>query len=306
MRLLAVPPAPALAVAFALAAATPTPAAPPTPAAATARSAALPTTRSAAQRTAPPSALLGAEIRQLPTEERVVALTFNAAWDETGLDAVLAALRDLAAPAAFFPTGQFAEEHPDALRAVTAAGHGLGNHSYSHPHFTDLTARQARAEVLRADAAIRTASGAEPLPFFRFPYSETTPQRIADVNALGYADLEFTADTNGYLGTAGGMTTAEAVDRALAALAPGAVLQLHVGASDASPDHRCLDAEALPLIVDAVRARGYRLLDLRELLDDRRTGGTPNRLRAARPHPAAGPRRGITGLRGSPGGHRSG
>ncbi|MFI6846407.1 polysaccharide deacetylase family protein [Kitasatospora sp. NBC_00085] len=216
---------------------------------------------------APPASLLGGEVRRLPTEDRVVALTFNAAWDETGLDTVLTELRERAAPAAFFPTGQFAEQHPDAVRAVAAAGHSLGNHSYSHPFFADLGPQQARAEVLRADAAIRTASGAEPLPFFRFPYSETTPQRIADVNALGFADLEFTADTNGYLGPAGGMTTVKAVDRALAALVPGAILQLHVGAPDESPDHRCLDAEALPLIIDAVRARGYRFLDLRELLD---------------------------------------
>ncbi|WP_329491245.1 polysaccharide deacetylase family protein [Kitasatospora sp. NBC_01246] len=214
-----------------------------------------------------PAPLMGAEVRLLPTGDRVLALTFNAAWDETGLDTVLSTLRERGAPATFFPTGQYAERHPDAVRAMAAAGHGLGNHSYSHPLFTELDARQAGAEVLRADTAIRKAAGTDPLPFFRFPYSETTPQRIADVNALGFADLEFTTDTNGYLGTAGGMTTARAVDRALAALAPGAILQLHVGTSDASAERRCLDAEALPLIIDAVRDRGYRILDLRTLLD---------------------------------------
>ncbi|MFD0278195.1 polysaccharide deacetylase family protein [Kitasatospora sp. NPDC127111] len=226
---------------------------------------------------APPAVLLGGEVRRLPTEERVVALTFNAAWDETGLDAVLAELRGRGAPATFFPTGQFAEQHPAAVRAMADAGHGLGNHSYSHPHFTGLTAPQARAEVLRADAAIRGAGGAEPLPFFRFPYSETTPQRIAEVNALGFADLEFTADTNGYLGPAAGMTAAKAVDRALAALTPGAVLQLHVGTPDETPGRRCLDAEALPRIIDAVRDRGYRILDLRELLTEDRAGSPPRR-----------------------------
>ncbi|MFE2726008.1 polysaccharide deacetylase family protein [Kitasatospora sp. NPDC059327] len=215
----------------------------------------------------PPAPLLGAEVRLIPTEEPVLALTFNAAWDETGLDTVLSTLRERGAPATFFPTGQYAEQHPDALRAMTAAGHGLGNHSYSHPLFTGLDARQARAEVLRADAAIRGAAGVDPLPFFRFPYGETTPRRIADVNALGFADIEFTTDTDGYLGAAGGMTVAKAVDRALAALTPGAILQLHVGTPDEGPDPRCLDAEALPLIIDAVRDRGYRILDLRTLLD---------------------------------------
>ncbi|MER6299058.1 polysaccharide deacetylase family protein [Kitasatospora sp. NPDC001539] len=215
-----------------------------------------------------PPALLGGELRRIPTEERVVALTFNAAWNETGLDTVLGVLRDRAAPAVFFPTGDFADRHPGALRAVAAAGHGLGNHSYGHPDFTTLTPDQARAEVRRADTAIRRAvgGGADPLPFFRFPYSATTPQTVAAVNGLGYADLEFTADTNGYLGPGHGMTADRAVERALAALTPGAVLQLHVGATDEGGPTTCLDAEALPRIIGGVRARGYWIVDLRTLL----------------------------------------
>ncbi|GAA3008716.1 polysaccharide deacetylase family protein [Kitasatospora sp. NPDC057738] len=215
----------------------------------------------------PPATLMGTEIRRLPTAERVLALTFNAAWNETGLDTVLAVLRDRDAPATFFPTGEFADRHPRAVRAIAAAGHGLGNHSYSHPDFSTLDADRARAEVHRADTAIRRAAGTEPLPFFRFPYSATTPEGIATVNRLGYADLEFTADTNGYLGPAHGMTADRAVERALAALTPGAVLQLHVGASEEDGPDTCLDAEALPRILDGARARGYRVIDLRTLLD---------------------------------------
>ncbi|MFJ8622506.1 polysaccharide deacetylase family protein [Kitasatospora sp. NPDC093550] len=221
----------------------------------------------------PPAALLGTEIRRLPTEDRAIALTFNAAWNETGLDSVLAVLRDRAAPAAFFPTGDFADRHPRAVRAIAAAGHGLGNHSYSHPDFTTLGPEQARAEVRRADTAIRRAAGTEPLPFFRFPYSATTPEGIATVNGLGYADLEFTADTKGYLGPGNGMTADRAVDRALAALTPGAVLQLHVGATEEGGPDTCLDAEALPRIIDGARARGYRIIDLRSLLQPRAAGG---------------------------------
>lgn len=104
----------------------------------------------------------------------------------------------------------------------------------------------------------------EPLPFFRFPYGEATPPGIADVNALGFADIEFTADTNGYLGTAGGMTVDRAVARAVDALVPGEIVQMHVGASDGQGP--VLDAQALPRIIDAVRESGYRIVDLRTLL----------------------------------------
>lgn len=212
----------------------------------------------------PPASLLGREIRRLPTSRRVVALTFNAAWDESGLDTVLAELRRRKAAATFFPTGLFARARPAAVRAMAAAGHGLGNHSHSHPYFDDLDTAERAREVRTADAAIRTASGTEPLPFFRFPYSSTTEDSVADVNDLGYAAIEFTNDTNGYLGPAGGMTVDAVVRRAVGSLGPGAILQMHVGSG--AGDGIVLDAQALPRIVDAALEEEYAIVDLREFL----------------------------------------
>ncbi|MEU3726318.1 polysaccharide deacetylase family protein [Streptomyces sp. NPDC031705] len=211
----------------------------------------------------PPASLLGQEIRRLPTSRRVVALTFNAAWDESGLAAVLAELRRRRLAATFFPTGRFAEAHPAAVRAMGAV-HGLGNHSYSHPYFDDLGTAERAREVRAADAAIRAASGAEPLPFFRFPYSSTTQDAVEDVNGLGYAAIEFTDDTNGYLGPAGGMTVDGAVRRAVNAFGPGAILQMHVGSG--AGDGVVLDAEALPRIIDAALEEEYEIVDLRAFL----------------------------------------
>ncbi|WP_329389216.1 polysaccharide deacetylase family protein [Streptomyces sp. NBC_01351] len=210
----------------------------------------------------PPAELLGSEIRRLPTSRRVVALTFNAAWDESGIDSVLGELRRRKLSATFFPTGEFARAHPAAVRAM-GASHGLGNHSHSHPYFDDLSTAEREQEVRRADAAIRAASGTEPLPFFRFPYSATSEESVADVNDLGYAAIEFTTDTNGYLGAAGGMSVAKAVERAVDALTPGAIIQMHVGSTG---DGVVIDAQALPRIIDAALDEGYEVIDLRGLL----------------------------------------
>ncbi|MEY9947904.1 polysaccharide deacetylase family protein [Kitasatospora sp. GAS1066B] len=207
--------------------------------------------------------LFGSENRTLPTERRVVALTFNADWNTDGLDGVLTTLRRAKAPATFFLTGAFADREPQGARMM-AAEHGIGNHSYSHPEFPGLTPQQAQDEVIRADRAIRRAIGRPSLPFFRFPFSDTTAQAIAAVNALGFADIEFSADTNGYLGTAGGMSVDQTVARAVDALGPGEIVEMHVGADQGRPN---LDVQALPRIIDTVRARGYRIIDLRALLE---------------------------------------
>ncbi|MGK5637580.1 polysaccharide deacetylase family protein [Streptomyces sp. URMC 126] len=205
--------------------------------------------------------LYGSENRTFPTTRREVALTFNAAWDEAGLADVLRTLDRNRAPATFFPTGRFAERHPAAVRAM-ARQHGIGSHSHTHPHFSGLTRAQVEEEVTAADRALR-ATGADPLPFFRFPYGETTPQAIAHVNSLGFADIEWTTDTKGYVGTAGGMTVRQAVRRVADVLRPGAIIQMHVGSADGSGE--VLDAEALPRIIDLVRARGYEIADLAAL-----------------------------------------
>lgn len=210
-------------------------------------------------------ALFGSENRVLRVHERVVAVTFNAAWNDAGLARVLGKLDRRRTPATFFLTGDFADRLPEAVKRIAGAGHGLGNHSYSHPYFKDLTEAGRRHEVRAADRALRAAgAGAALTPFFRFPYGETAPAHITEVNRLGFADIEFTTDTNGWKGTSGGMTVDRAVSRAVEALRPGAVLQMHVGASGGRTE--VIDAEALPRILDAFAARGYRVIDLRTLL----------------------------------------
>lgn len=211
----------------------------------------------------PVGRLYGTAVRTFPTRQRQVALTFNAAWDEAGIPEVLRELRRRGTPATFFFTGQFAERHPGAVRTI-ARRHGIGNHSYSHPSFTGLPPDQVEQEVRATDAALRRAARTAPLPFFRFPYGDTTPQGIAQVNSLGFADIEWTTDTKGYLGTAHGMTVGEAVKRVAEVLAPGAIVQMHVGSADGSGE--VLDARALPRIIDLIEARGYEVVDLRTLL----------------------------------------
>lgn len=60
------------------------------------------------------------------------------------------------------------------------------------------------------------------------------------------------------------MTVDKAVKRAVDAFRPGAIIQMHVGSRG---DGIVLDADALPLIVDAARADGYEVIDLRQFLE---------------------------------------
>ena len=111
-----------------------------------------------------------------------------------------------------------------------------------------------------AGAAIHKAIGHPPLALFRFPYGSSSASTLALVNRLGYSAVGWTVDTLGWEGTSLGQSIGSVTSHALAHLHPGEIILMHVGANP--QDHSMLDADALPGIVKAIRARGYRFVTL--------------------------------------------
>lgn len=217
--------------------------------------------------TRPPSApfppsLAGKDIERIPTTRKVVALTFDAGSNADGLPAILATLRSAGVRATFYLTGDFVRRYPSAVASIVAAGHRVGNHSYTHPYFTDLTDAQIRDQLSRTESAIR-AAGADPRPLFRFPYGDRDARTIRTVNAAGYVPVRWTVDTLGWQGLKT-MSAGAVVSRALGALQPGEIVLMHVGSHP--DDHSTLDADALPAVISGMKARGYGFVTLDALL----------------------------------------
>jgi peptidoglycan/xylan/chitin deacetylase (PgdA/CDA1 family) len=112
--------------------------------------------------------------------------------------------------------------------------------------------------VLRAAAAIKRATGRPPLALFRFPYGSSDASTLAIVNRLGDTAVGWTVDTLGWEGTSLGQSVESVTARALTHLRPGEIVLMHVGANPS--DHSTLDADALPGIISAIRARGYQFV----------------------------------------------
>jgi peptidoglycan/xylan/chitin deacetylase (PgdA/CDA1 family) len=210
-----------------------------------------------------PQALLGQDVEVLLGAGRVVALTFDAGANSAGLPKILQGLANAGVPASFFLTGNWAAANPGGVSAIVAAGHRVGNHSMTHPGFTGLPDDGIAAEMRGAEQAI-LATGADPKPFFRFPFGERDARTIAAVNNLGYVPVRWTVDTLGWKGTSGGITAQIVADRALSALRPGEIVLMHIGSNP--DDGTTLDADALPQIIDRVRQAGYSFVTLDNLL----------------------------------------
>jgi peptidoglycan/xylan/chitin deacetylase (PgdA/CDA1 family) len=162
--------------------------------------------------------------------------------------------------ASFFVTGDFARRYPERVRAMAAAGHRVGNHSDTHPDFTTLTTAQQVGQVERAEATIKPLTGTSTLPWFRFPFGASDPSAIDTVNVQGYSGIGWTVDTLGWKGTSGGQSVDSVVDRVLSTARAGQIVLMHVGANP--DDGTTLDADALPRIIEGLRAQGYRFVTL--------------------------------------------
>lgn len=158
---------------------------------------------------------------------------------------------------------RWAELYPQWAKRI-AARYPIGNHTFDHQDLLSLTLPDISSELLRAKAAIQHVVGRAPIPLFRFPYGASSPSTLALANQLGYTAVGWTVDTLGWEGTSMGQSIATVTSRALDHLQPGEIILMHVGANP--HDHSTVDAKALPGIISAIRARGYRFVTLNEYL----------------------------------------
>jgi len=208
---------------------------------------------------APPD-LAGRVWDVIPTSRKVVALTFDIGPVD-GVPKILATLRRDHVRATFNVVGRVAREFPGTVRAIANAGQLIGDHSNNHPHFTKISDPRIREEVLVARTTIESLTGLDVWPWFRFPYGDDDAHAIAVVNSTGFVPIGWTVDSLGWMGTSGGVTVQEVVNRVLAARRPGEIVLMHGGA-DAAGDHSTLDADALPIVIRKLRADGYSFVTM--------------------------------------------
>ena len=219
-----------------------------------------------------PAGLAGRQWDVIPTSRKIVALTFDIG-PVNGVPKTLATLRRDHVRATFFITGRRARNSTAAVRAIAAAGELVGDHSNNHPDFTTIGDRRIGEEVTVAQTAIESATGLDVWPWFRFPYGAHNDHTISVVNSVGFVPIGWTIDTLGWMGTSGGVTVQEVIDRVLSHRRPGEIVLMH-GGSD-SHDGSTLDADALPTVIRKLRADGYSFVTM-DYLD-----GFAARVRAA-------------------------
>ncbi|QUE86520.1 LysM peptidoglycan-binding domain-containing protein [Exiguobacterium alkaliphilum] len=196
-------------------------------------------------------------ITSVNTTSKVVALTFDDGADGANTNKILDILAKNNVKATFFLTGSGANNHPQYIKNIAAKGHQLGNHSYTHPDFTKLTATQMKSELDRTEALVKSITGKTTKPIFRAPFGAVNSAVLSGVGAAGYGyTIQWNIDTIDWKG----LTASQINTKVQTNIKPGSIVLMHTGAG--APGTPL----ALPTMISQLKAKGYKFVTVSQLL----------------------------------------
>lgn len=197
-------------------------------------------------------------VRQGNTSEKVVALTFDDGSDGTNFNRILDILTKHNVKATFFLTGQGTDAHPSVVRKMATQGHDIGNHSYNHPDFTQITSAQMQSQLSRTETAVKNATGRSTKPYFRAPFGSTNNQVLSTVGNAGYTyTFHWSIDTLDWQGHSATYISNRVVNN----IHPGAIVLMHTGVGASGTP------QSLETMIPALKNRGYRFVTLSQLMN---------------------------------------
>ncbi|MBP2626587.1 MAG: polysaccharide deacetylase [Firmicutes bacterium] len=193
-------------------------------------------------------------IRNVPTSQKVIALTFDDGPLNKTTPEILAILKEKNVKATFFVVGERVEQFPMLVRQEIEDGHEVGTHTYSHPNLTKIRKSQLEEELDKTEKAILTVA---PKPtLFRPPGGSYNDIIIKLTRDSGYLTILWSIDTRDWRSPPVG----DIVNSVLKNIKPGSIILLHDGKYP-SPT-----PEAVAFIIDTLRSLDYEFVTVSELL----------------------------------------
>lgn len=137
-------------------------------------------------------------IYSVDRKDKVVSLTFDINWAETEyLYDILDTLDKYNIKGTFFIMGawvEYSQENVDKLKAINERGHEIGNHSYKHVNFTQVSESKVDEELRKTDEVVKKYTGKK-IKLFRFPSGEYNKQCYRMVVSRGYIPIQWDVDS---------------------------------------------------------------------------------------------------------------
>lgn len=189
------------------------------------------------------------------TDEKKIALTFDAAWGNEDTAEILRILEKYNVHVTFFMTGGWVESYPDDVQAILQAGHDLGNHSENHKNMSQISDAEKRQELMSVHDRVLELTGYE-MFLFRPPYGDYDNAVVNVAEDCGYYTIQWDVDSLDWKNYG--------VDSIINTvcnhkhLGNGSIILCHNGGK--------YTAQALEELITTLQAAGYEFVPLSELI----------------------------------------
>ncbi len=191
-------------------------------------------------------------------QDKKIALTFDDGPEEKWTPQILDILKQKNVKATFFVIGKQVQKYPEMLRQIDSEGHIVGDHTLDHVDLTKLGAQQVDNEIESCASIIHETIGKTP-KFVRPPFGFHNPVVDNAIYSKNRIIVLWSLDTEDWTG----LDAAAVKARIIPKMQNGFIILQHDGENPKLTG----SIQALPDIIDNLRAQGYTFVTVSELLD---------------------------------------
>lgn len=204
------------------------------------------------------SAVYWSGTRSLPIysverSDNKIAISFDCAWGVDYTDEILQHLDEAKVKATFFTVEFWAKKYPEYLKKISEAGHEIGTHSATHAYMSKQSETEIRNELTTSSQAISEITGKE-VTLFRAPFGDYDDLLVDTAKAMGLYTIQWDVDSLDWKD----LTASDIASRIVERVKSGSIILCH--------NNGLHTAEALPIVFDTLRARGFEFVSIGELI----------------------------------------
>lgn len=200
----------------------------------------------------------GGTVRSLPvysveTQEKKISISFDCAWGTEYTDELLDVLERENVRATFFMVEFWTEKYPEYVKKIDEKGHEIGTHSATHSYMSKLSEEEIRQELTSSSQAIEEVTGKK-TQLFRPPYGDYDDLLIDTAKSMGLYIIQWDVDSLDWKDLSANDIAMRVINR----VQNGSIILCH--------NNGLHTAEALPIILDTLKNKGYEFVPVGELI----------------------------------------
>ncbi|MFD2443569.1 polysaccharide deacetylase family protein [Bacillus sp. CGMCC 1.16607] len=189
-------------------------------------------------------------------DKPAVGFMVNVAWGNEYLSSMLETLKKHNVHATFFLEGRWVQKNPDLAKMIVAAGHEIGNHSFSHPDLKILSSARTREEILQTNKVIKATTDILP-KWFAPPSGSYRDETVQIAAEMGMGTVLWSVDTIDWQKP----TVETLINRVLKKVHNGALILMHPTEST---------AKSLDIMILKMKEKNLQIGTVSEVLDEKR------------------------------------